>query len=320
MLFAVFNAETVAQLFAKGIFAGAAYGLLGVGFALILGVSGRFHFAYGFTYTLTAYLIFTLKQRGLQLPFWLAVAIGILVVSILGVLIEKVVYQPLAKHAGANALLAIFVAALGLGIAGENLIRLFWGSSNQNLFGPEQVKWSIWKVNFLNFDVWQAGSGLVLVLLLTALLRFTPLGRAIKATRVNPELATIIGINANTIYLICFFIGTLLAGVAALWYALQFTTDPTIGARPVIFAFVVAFLAGTASAPLRVFLTGIIIGLIENLASIWLSVRWTQLAVFVLLVGYLTSKSMGAGGALTKLRVRKPAAVPAPSPTTTAKA
>ena len=253
-----------------------------------------------------------------MLPFWLAVFIGILLVAILGVLIERVVYQPLAQHAGANALLAIFVAALGLGIAGENLIRLFWGSSNQNLSGPAQSVWSIWKVNFLNFDVWQAGSALLLVLLLTALLRYTGLGRAIKATRVNPELATIIGINASTIYLICFFIGTLLAGVAALWYGLQFTTDPSMGARPVIFAFVVAFLAGTASAPLRVFLTGIVVGLIENLASIWLSVRWTQLAVFVLLVGYLASKSMGAGGALTKLKVRKPAV--APTTTTTAKA
>ena len=295
MFFAVFNAETVAQLTAKGIFAGAAYGLLGVGFALILGVSGRFHFAYGFTYTLAAYMVFTLKSRGPQLPFWIAVVVGILLVAVLGMGIERVVYQPLARHAGANALLAIFVAALGIGIAGENVIRLLWGSSNQNLFGPDQKVWSIWKVNFLNFDVWQAASAFALVLGLTALLRFTGLGRAIKATRVNPELATIIGINANQIYLICFFIGTIFAGVAAFWYGLQFTTDPSMGARPVIFAFVVAFLAGTASAPLRVFFTGVVVALIENLASIWLSVRWTQLAVFVLLVGYLTSKSMGAG-------------------------
>ncbi len=309
-LLAVFNAETVAQLTAKGLFAGSAYGLLGVGFALILGVSGRFHFAYGFTYTLAAFMVFTLKSRGLQLPFWIAVVIGILLVAVLGTGIEKVVYQPLARHAGANALLAIFVAALGIGIAGENVIRLLWGSSNQNLFGPDQVVWSVWKVNFLNFDVWQALSSLVLVLGLTALLRFTSLGRSIKATRVNPELATIIGIDANRIYLICFFIGTIFGGVAAFWYALQFTTDPSMGSRPVIFAFVVAFLAGTASAPLRVFLTGIVVALIENWASIWLSVRWTQLAVFVLLVGYLTSKSLGGGARGRLLGRLRPSAAP----------
>ena len=58
--------------------------------------------------------------------------------------------------------------------------------------------WHIWEVNFLNFDVYQTVTGLVLVLILAALLRYTRLGRQIKATRVNPDLATIIGINANT--------------------------------------------------------------------------------------------------------------------------
>jgi hypothetical protein len=61
-----------------------------------------------------------------------------------------------------------------------------------------------------------------------------------------------------------------------------------MGATPVIYAFVVAFLAGTARSPIRVFVIGILIGLIEQYSSIWLSVRWTQTAVFVILVGYLT--------------------------------
>ena len=59
-----------------------------------------------------------------------------------------------------------------------------------------------------------------------------------------------------------------------------------------IFAFVVAFLAGTASSPIRVFVTGIAVALIEQYASIWLSVRWTQTAVFVVLVVYLSWLSL----------------------------
>ena len=54
-----------------------AYGLLGVGFALILGVTGRFHFAYGFTYTFAAYMAFTFRDRA-GLPFWPASVLGIL--------------------------------------------------------------------------------------------------------------------------------------------------------------------------------------------------------------------------------------------------
>ena len=292
MLFAVFDAETVAQLTANGIFRGAAYGILGVGFALILGVTGRFHFAYAFTYTLAAYMAYTFVDRVGGMPFWFAAMLGVVLVAFVGVGIERFIYRPLASRAGATALLAIFVASLGITIAGENIIRLLWSSSSQNLLGPDQIAYSIWEVNFLNFDVWQAVSSFGCVVALALLLRYTPLGRAIKATRANPELARTIGIDSGQIYLICFFIGTLLCGLAAFWYGLQFTIDPAMGLKPVIFAFVVAFLAGTASSPIRVFFTGVAVALLEQYSSIWLSVRWTQTAVFVVLVVYLSWQSL----------------------------
>jgi branched-subunit amino acid ABC-type transport system permease component len=184
---AVVNLETFTQLTANGIFRGAAYGMLGVGFAIILGVTGRFHFAYGAFYTLAAYMAFTFKDRGIfppfidvTLPFWVAALAGILVVTALGGLVERALYQPLAKRAGENALLAIFVASLGLGIALENLIRLLWSSSSQPYFGPDQNRWSLGDVTFLNFDVYQLITYVVLTLGLAALLRFTPLGRMVR--------------------------------------------------------------------------------------------------------------------------------------------
>jgi branched-chain amino acid transport system permease protein len=127
--------------------------------------------------------------------------------------------------------------------------------------------------------------------LLTAVLRFTSLGRSIKATRSNPEMALLIGIDPARIYLVVFAIASLFAGVAATFAAMKFAVEPTMGFRPVVLAFVVAFLGGTASSPVRVFLTGITIGLIETISSIWLSVRWNQLIVFVILVLYLVSLS-----------------------------
>src|SRR5215217_7199292 len=104
--------ETFRQLTVDGFFRGCAYGLLGVGFALILGVTGRFHFAYGFTYTLAAYLAFTFTFR-VDWPFWPSAVLGIVLAAVVGALIERGVYRPLAKNAGATALLAVFVAALG---------------------------------------------------------------------------------------------------------------------------------------------------------------------------------------------------------------
>ncbi|MCU1358895.1 MAG: branched-chain amino acid transporter permease [Ilumatobacteraceae bacterium] len=295
---------TVRQLTVDGFFRGCSYGLLGVGFAMILGVTGRFHFAYGFTYTLAVYLAYTFTFRS-DFPFWPSAIAAVLLTACLGAGIERVVYRPLAANAGSTALLAIFVAALGLGIAGENVIRLFWGSQSQAYYGPTQVRHQIWDAVYINFDLWQAASGIVIVIVLTSMLRFTSLGRRIKATRSNPDLARTIGINADNTYLICFFIGTLCAGVSAVWFGLKFTVDPAMGSSPVIYSFVVAFLAGTASSPVRVFITGIIVALIEQYSSIWLSVRWTQTAVFVVLVGYLSLLAFRSSAFRAKLRVPK---------------
>jgi branched-chain amino acid transport system permease protein len=292
---------TVRQLTVDGFFRGCTYGLLGVGFAMILGVTGRFHFAYGFTYTFAVYLAFTFTFR-VDVPFWPAAIIGVLLTACLGAGIERFVYRPLAANAGSTALLAIFVAALGLGIAGDNIIRLFWGSETQAYYGPRKKAYEFWDAIFINFDVWQAASGIVIVMVLWAMLRFTSLGRRIKATRSNPDLARTIGINADTTYVICFFIGTICVGVSAIWYGLKFTVDPGMGYTPVIYSFVVAFLAGTASSPIRVFLTGIVVALIEQYSSIWLSVRWTQTAVFVVLVGYLATLAFKSSTFRAKLR------------------
>jgi branched-subunit amino acid ABC-type transport system permease component len=303
----VFDVPTVKQLTVDGFFRGCSYGLLGAGFALILGVTGRFHFAYGFTYTLAVYMAWQFTFP-LGIPFWPSAILGVLVAALVGVLIERSVYRPLVAKAGANALLAVFVASLGLGIAGENFIRLYWGSQTQNYYGPDKVAYTVWGTTFINFDVWQAASAIILVVALAATLRWTALGRQIKATRVNPDLARIIGINANTVYLIVFFIGSAFAGVAAIWYGLKYTVDPGMGFTPVIYAFVVAFLAGTASSPIRVFITGIIVALIEQYSSIWLSARWTQTAVFVVLVVYLSFLAFKQSAFRTRLRRLVPAA------------
>ncbi len=307
-MIAVVNLETFLQLTANGIFRGSAFGLLGVGFALILGVTGRFHFAYGALYALSAYLAFTFLNRGLlppfidvTLPFWPAALLGILVVTALGVGIERYAYQPLARFAGANGLLAIFVGSLGLGIAIENLIRLLWGSASQPYFGPEQKRWSLGDVTFLNFDVHQLIIYAALTLLLAALLRFTSLGRMVRAARSNPDLAFTIGIDSHVVYMIVCGIATFLAGVVAVWSGIQFAVEPAMGTRPVIYAIVVAFLAGTASSPIRVFLTGILVALLEQWASMWLSVRWTQTTVFVLLIAYLSWKSFRASAFSARL-------------------
>jgi branched-chain amino acid transport system permease protein len=216
------------------------------------------------------------------------------------------IYRPLATRAGVNALLAIFVASLGLAIAGQNLLDLGFSSAAQQIGGPTGfntvIKWG--SAVFRWVDVWTVGSAVFLVLALSLVLRYTGLGRAIKATRGNPDMARIIGIDPNMIYIICMVIGSLFAGLFGFWYGVKYSVTDSMGFNPVIFAFVVAFLAGTARSPIRIFIAGIIISLIEQLSSIFLAVRWTQLVVFVILVIYLVLLAVEPKKLVARLRAR----------------
>jgi branched-chain amino acid transport system permease protein len=301
--------HNIGQLTASGIINGALYALLGVSFALILGVTGRFHFAYAFVFTMSAYVAAAL-QESVGGPYPLLMIIGLVCAAILGCLIEGFVYRPLARSSGALSLLTIFVASLGITIAGENVIRLTWGSSSKTLNGPTIAGMGILDIDFTSLDAAIVFVSLFLIVGLAVMLRYTRPGRIIKAVRINPEMSLVVGINPRRVYLWVFAIGSILAGVAAMLTAVKYAVVPDMGSRPVVFAFVVAFLGGTRSSPLAVGLAGVFLGLVESLSGLWLSAQWASLVVFAVLFVYLSLRPVELRRVLGLLRPRGPLAPP----------
>lgn len=286
------NLQTLAQLTVNGLINGSAYGLLGVGFALILGVTGRFHFAYALTYTAGGYASAVLAS-GSGVPAGLAVVIGLAIAILLGVLIELFVYRPVASRAGVNALLAVFVASLMLTIVGEAFVNLMWGLSDQNrqlsLFTVTPQ--SVGTTTFTNLDVVTVLVAWAMIVAVVAFLRITDAGRQIRAVRSNSMMAEAVGISARRIFALVFVVGSLLSGIAGVLYTMKYAAVPNMGERPVFYAFVVAFLAGTRSSPIIVGVSGLALGLIESWSGEWLSAQWSSLVVFAILFLYLTRKA-----------------------------
>lgn len=287
------NLHQFIQLTVNGLINGSAYAMLGVGFALILSVTGRFHFAYAFTYTLAGYLA-AVAAGVWGLPVIPAILVGLLVAVIAGVLIEVVVYRPLTVKAGSKSLLVIFVASLGITIAGQSLITLIWGLSAQarTLEAFTVSTWHVGSINFTNLDVLAVGVIWVCILVLTAFLRFSSQGRQIKAVRVNPEMAQAVGIDSHSIYRLVFAIGSLIGGIAAILFTLKYAAVPDMGQRPIFYALVVAFIGGTGRAPWKVGLTGLGLGLIESWSGNWVSAQWSSTIVFAILLIFLAWQSL----------------------------
>lgn len=283
------------QLFVNGIITGSQYAALGLGFGLILGVTGRFHFAYSTTYVVTAYAAIWSTEH--SVPLIPALIIGLALGALLGILIEGIIYRPLAEGAAPTlSLLAIFISSLGIVIVGQNLIRLYLGSRSKILDTGFTVKGlNIGDTTFTSLDVVTVCVLWGVILLVWALIRFTQPGRMINAVRVNPEMARVVGINSSNIYLMVFAIGSLVAGAVAILAAMKFAALPDMGQRPTFLAFVVAFLAGVSSGPLRMAFTGLAVGMIESLSGLWLSSSWSPIVVFGLLFIYVALKPFQLG-------------------------
>jgi len=285
------SAREVGQALVSGIIAGSGYALIGAALALILGVTGRFHFALGSTYMLAAFIT-AVSISDLNLALLPAAVVGLLVAVVAGVLIELIVYRPVAKRAGDDALLPVFVASLGVLIAVENIVQLGWGADTRNVPGFPEHNYTVADVTFSLAGLSQVGAAVILLVGLTAILQRTLLGQQIRAVRGNAQLSPAVGVNVGMIFVTVFAIGSLMAGVAAILNGVRFAVDPSIGNEPIFYAFVVAFVAGVTRSPLVVGAIGLGIGVLESLSTIWVSENLSALAVFGLLFIVLATRSV----------------------------
>ena len=158
--------ETFRQLTVDGFFRGCSYGLLGVGFALILGVTGRFHFAYGFTYTLAAYLAFTFTFQ-----MWRAGRSGrrpssaILLAAVVGAG-DRAGRVPAARPQRRRRPRCWRCSSPPSASASpaRTSSGCYWGAETQAYFGPRKTAHVIWDAIYINFDWWQAASAIAITL------------------------------------------------------------------------------------------------------------------------------------------------------------
>ena len=307
-----FTVANLEQQLSTGLVSGTGYALVAVGFGLIITVTGRFHIAYGATYALSAFIA---GQTGLSwgMPFWASLVFGVLVAVVIAGLMESLVYWPLNRRLGAAALMTIFIASLGLSTAGSNLIALLWNGSggSVNISG-----FSVSTVHFLdvfttNLAITSFITGWVALLAVAAVIRYTKLGRMIRAVRVNQRLSLAIGINPRVVYLMVFALGTALGAVGAVFTAAESTATSDMGSTPILYAITVSFIAGGA-APLVVALVAVGVGLLESLSIFVFQPQWSQVVVFAALLIYVLAKVVSENlGARRTVKPVTPASTPA---------
>lgn len=295
----------LAQHLINGAVNGSFYALLGAGFGLIFGVTGRFHLAFGTVFVAGAYIATALTGDGV--PLLLALLGGLIFASLFGPFIEEAVYRPIVARAPTTGLLSVFVAALAVSVIGENLIRLIWGSQTKTLspgFNPTRISLG-GTVGLTTFELLIIVISWVAVVAVWLYLRNSRSGRAIRAVRANQEMASVVGISPRKVFFLVFLIGSALCAIASFLFTMRFALTPDSGLEPTFLALVVAFLAGATASPLRFALVGLAIGLIQSVATIWISPSWNDVVVFGLLFIYVAVRPLLEGGSPIRPRARR---------------
>src|ERR1700761_4103310 len=282
-----------AQLTANGVVTGSTYALVAVGFGMIIHIAHRFHIAYAAIYALMAFLAAQI-QTSYGWPFVPALAAATLIGVILAMGSERFVYAPLVKRVGnrERALFPVFVASLGLSTAIEALINIIWPNPVTTSIGISAIK--LGPVHMTSLTVESVIVTWVAVLLVAALIRWTRLGRMIRAVRVNPSLSVDFGIRPATIYAIVFAIGTILGGIGAVFLAAQSAPESDMGENLVLYAITAAFIAGAAASPTTIALLALAMGLIQTWSTFFVSSTWSSFVIFAILLIYVVGKAARA--------------------------
>jgi branched-chain amino acid transport system permease protein len=278
------------QLLIIGLVVGTEYGLLAVGFGLILQVTGRFHIAFATTYALAGYMA-AQASSDWHMPFIVSVVVGILAAVILGVSIENFIYWPLGPRAGNFVLLAIFTASLGILTAGQAALNLIWiSSATKQIAGFNIFGMHVGSIHFTNLQVVTVVLFWILILLTQGMMTRTALGRMIRAVRSNMTMALTVGISPRAIYLTVFAIGSALGAVGSIFATTQGAVSPESGQDVILYALTICFLAGEKAPPVLLGVVGLGLGVVASVSNLWISPVWEPVIIYGILLVYAALK------------------------------
>jgi branched-chain amino acid transport system permease protein len=273
----------------NGIVLGSLYVLVALGLTLIYGVLVQINFAHADIVTLGAFsaYFFTHALGGAYLP---SIAVALLVGAALGFLINAAVFAPLRERG--NELLPL-IATIGVSVMLQNVMLAWFGPIPYAFDSPYSDR--VIRFGGMFFTV---QSVLIIVVsaaaiaLLYAFMKFTFLGKALRAVAQDRETAGLMGINPNRVIMLTFVIASALAGMGGAMLGPVLVLTPFAGASVIVKAFAIVIIGGFGNVEGTI-IAGLIVGLIESYTTQILGPGLIDIVVFALLLLMLAVRPTG---------------------------
>src|SRR5215470_4956453 len=253
--------QVFVQTFIGGLSLGAIYALVAMGFSLVYRTMGLVNFAHGSVVMIGAYLASTFFLSN-RLPFALAMLIAIVVTSLIGVIIERVL-RPLENR----DFDLMLIGTIGFGVVLEALAIIIWGATGRAVPSPvPATPIDLLGIRIRTYDVMVLGIAAAATAVLMGFLQRTKRGAAMQAVAMDHEAATAVGIHVGRSNAIAFMLGAALAALAGGLVGPLLYVSPSMGGTLGIKGFAGAILGGFGSIPGAI-IGGLAIGVLDAFAA-----------------------------------------------------
>jgi branched-subunit amino acid ABC-type transport system permease component len=282
------------EAFAFGLVTSSVLALTGVGFTIQFAVTGFFNLTYGQVMTASAFVAYTMNVAGMNI--WLALPLAALFGGVLSVVINRSIFSPFLNRGSGPFVLLIVTMAVGLII--ENIILAVGGITFFSFDMNSEVAYRILGMPFTSAQLVIVGLALASMVGLHALLAYTKLGRAMRATASNASLARSCGINTKTHIDVAWLISGTLCGLGGVILAIQIGTfQSTTGAAFVPMVVAAAMLGGVGQ-PYGGMLGALIVGMTSEISGAFIDPSYKTLVALAVLVIVILFRPQGIIGSV----------------------
>jgi branched-chain amino acid transport system permease protein len=286
--------EAAAGQALSGISVGMVLFLIAAGLSIIFGTLKVLNLAHGSIYMVGGFLCYGFTSTFAHVPgvFWWTLIVAPLVVALLGGLIEIF----LLRRIYAQDMLYQYILTFGLILILGEICKFIWGVGYHTVNAPWPVngKTFIWGLSFPVYNLFLIGCGIVIFLGILALMRYTGLGRTIRAVTFNREMANALGINVPKVYTGVFMFGCWLGGLAGTLMPPMSVVALGSDMAVIIECFIIVVIGGLGSLP-GAFIGAIILGLVTAF-GIYIIPKLAVAFAFMLMIVVLIIRPWGLMG------------------------
>ena len=287
----------------NGLTIGSFYALVALGYSMVYGVMKLINFAHGDLFALGSYVGYAVlvygsciitRTFGVWAGMAIAMACAFLLVGAAGLAMERIAYRPVT----AAGRLPLVVSALGVSIFLENAIMAIWGPRYQAYPATvvPSVSWNIMGLRVTAMQSFILLFSLFLMAMLYYIVQKTRFGAAIRATALDREMATMLGVDVDAVIRFIFFLGPALGGMAGIMNGMYYRQISfAMGWNYGLKAFTATILGGIGNIPAAM-VGGLLLGILEMLGAAYISSAWKDVFTFLVLILVLIVRPTGLVG------------------------